>query len=114
MTSTLFTSTLAIAFLVVGLPHILPCPVDRRQFTDADGKMQRRRRRRVEDTEETETGDETSRSPRECPVPKPGVVMGQMMGLEQRERPVQVVVQDLKGRAIRKEERNDGGNEGPS
>lgn len=39
------------------------------------------------------------RPARECPVPKPGGLVGQIMGFEQREkeRPVQVVVQGLRG-----------------
>lgn len=33
-TTSLFTTTLAISFLVVGLPHILPCPAPRVIFAD--------------------------------------------------------------------------------
>ena len=104
-TSTLFTATLAVSFLVVGLPHILPCPVDRRQFADSvegpDGQPRRRRRRNADN----ETGDSavenaTERSPRECPVPKPSGLVGHMMGFEQKtkERPVDVVVRSVRAR----------------
>ena len=122
-TSTLFTATLAISFLVVGLPHILPCPVDRRQFADSavevgpDGKRRRRRRRVDDEQEAAETsaagggldasGEGSGRPARECPVPKPGGLVGQIMGFERqqegKERPVQVVVEGMRGRKTRTE-----------
>ena len=114
MTSTLFTTTLAVSFLVVGLPHLLPCPVDRRQFADsadADGKIRRRRRRSDANVKTAESGDtetsnqETSegvlgRKERECPVPKPGGRIGQMMGFEtkQTEKPIEVVVRQQRSK----------------
>lgn len=103
-TSTLFTTTLAVSFLVVGLPHLLPCPVDRRQFADSDGKVRRRRKKDVEGDGEAMVGevglDEKGRPARECPVPKPGGLVGQIMGFEQREKsgPVEVVVRSFKDR----------------
>ena len=53
------------------------------------------------------------RPARECPVPKPGGLVGQIMGFEQREkeRPVQVVVESLRGRSVRGGDREDGGKE---
>ena len=118
-TSTLFTTTLAVSFLVVGLPHLLPCPVDRRQFADSvetsDGTVRRRRKRkdgdeaikgeqvativRGSDGSRQET-DEVGRRQRECPVPKPGGLVGKMMGFEHKEkdRPMQVVVQSFRDR----------------
>ena len=116
-TGTLFTTTLAISFLVVALPHLLPCPVDRRQFADTiempDGTIKRRRRRRQEPTEtgegevnaeETQQVVSEGRPKRECPVPKPAGLMGQIMGFEnkERERPAEVVVQAWKAREVRK------------
>lgn len=113
-TGTLFTGTLAISFLVVALPHLLPCPVDRRQFADTiempDGTIKRRRKRKPETTEEDDVNKEViaqvmddSRPNRECPVPKPGGLVGQMMGFENknREAPAEVVVQTLKGKKAR-------------
>ena len=105
-TSTLFTTTLAVSFLVVGLPHLLPCPVDRRQFADSvegpDGKVKRRRKREevVEEDVNATDVDENGRKKRECPVPKPGGFVGQVMGFEQRERerPAEVVVRSLQSR----------------
>lgn len=47
-TTTLFASTLAASFIIVGIPHIFPCPAPRKGYLDADGKTIRRRRRRRE------------------------------------------------------------------
>ncbi|KAK1782478.1 hypothetical protein QBC45DRAFT_223388 [Copromyces sp. CBS 386.78] len=96
MTSSLFAATVVASFLVVGVPHILPCPAPRVAFADgdmsADGQPKRRRRRRVENTEgkdeilqfETEPGpsdaDRARALKRECPVPKPGGALGSMLG----------------------------------
>jgi len=108
-TGTLFTGTLAVSFLVVALPHLLPCPVDRRQYADTiempDGTIKRRRRRSPETTTEEaksvgeiDTMQSEGRPKRECPVPKPGGLVRQMMGLEQKARdPVsQVIVRSLR------------------
>nr|POE71381.1 hypothetical protein CFP56_62476 [Quercus suber] len=110
-TSTLFTTTLAISFLVVALPHILPCPVDRRQFADTiempDGTIRQRRPRKRDlnstvDVESTmETNIAGARPPRECPVPKPTGLVGQLIGLsgqEVKEKPKEIVVQPLQKR----------------
>jgi cytochrome c oxidase assembly factor 2 len=109
-TSTLFTGTLAVSFLVVGLPHLLPCPANPRQFADTiegpDGQPMRRRRKRKVVAEEGKEADEArkealaERNKRECPVPKPGGLMGRVMGFreEHREKPMEVVVHELKGR----------------
>ncbi|KAF2208866.1 hypothetical protein CERZMDRAFT_101072 [Cercospora zeae-maydis SCOH1-5] len=107
-TGTLFTVTLAISFVVVAVPHLLPCPVDHRQFADSyetsDGRIMRRRRKRVIDdgdsgnVAETDSPDDHHANPqRECPVPKPGGLVGQIMGFESTKRPVptEVIVQDL-------------------
>ncbi|KAI2635931.1 hypothetical protein GGS21DRAFT_489646 [Xylaria nigripes] len=48
MTSSLFATTVAASFLVVGLPHLLPCPAPRVAYADAaspDGGRRRTRRR---------------------------------------------------------------------
>jgi cytochrome c oxidase assembly factor 2 len=45
-TTTLFASTLAASFIIVGIPHVFPCPAPRRGYLDEDGKIARRRRRR--------------------------------------------------------------------
>ncbi|OQO12252.1 hypothetical protein B0A48_02893 [Cryoendolithus antarcticus] len=111
-TSTLFTTTLAVSFLVVGIPHFLPCPVNPRQFADSiegpEGQPGKRRRRKkcVEDTRERadatgpmeEGGKMSSRADRECPVPKPGGLVGRIMGFTQRERekPLEVVIKEMK------------------
>ena len=108
MTTSLFTTTLAVSFLVVGIPHILPCPVNPKQFAesesaDFDSKQARRReRKRLRRTEqepspEVQNGlekhggdqDHVSRSDidgrrRECPIPKPGGLIGEIMGFRKR------------------------------
>ncbi|KAI2780832.1 hypothetical protein F4815DRAFT_116096 [Daldinia loculata] len=105
MTSSLFATTVAASFFVVTLPHILPCPAPRVTYADseiaADGTRRRRRRKPepavvkdgivqfespTEDLERvaTETGGIATRTrkERECPVPKPGGVIGELMGFK--------------------------------
>lgn len=43
LTTSIFSTTAIISFLVVGAPHILPCPVDSRVAAD-DGKVTKRRK----------------------------------------------------------------------
>ncbi|ERF72686.1 hypothetical protein EPUS_07479 [Endocarpon pusillum Z07020] len=45
-TTTLFASTLAASFIIVGIPHIFPCPAPRKGYLDEDGKVVGKRRRR--------------------------------------------------------------------
>ncbi|KAI3323430.1 hypothetical protein HD806DRAFT_535255 [Xylariaceae sp. AK1471] len=112
MTSSLFATTVAASFLVVGLPHILPCPAPRVAYADSaspDGSRRRTRRRSPQQTtqvkdgiaqfegvkdnsssrsEGTETSTMTGTAPRgkrECPVPKPGGVIGELMGFKKEE-----------------------------
>ncbi|KAI1353008.1 hypothetical protein F5Y01DRAFT_278469 [Xylaria sp. FL0043] len=127
MTSSLFATTVAASFLVVGLPHLLPCPAPRVAYADAsssssspDGSNRRRTRRRpqqqtteVKDgiaqfetvgnsNSEVESESDsiaklktiTSTAPRpkrECPVPKPGGVIGQLMGLKEKKKELENV-----------------------
>ncbi|KAI1756453.1 hypothetical protein F4782DRAFT_482616 [Xylaria castorea] len=114
MTSSLFATTVVASFLVVGLPHILPCPAPRVAYADAaseDGSRRRTRRRSPQQTTEVkdgiaqfksvddsgssrnegaaETSAMTSTAPRgkrECPVPKPGGVIGELIGFKKEER----------------------------
>ncbi|KAI0843188.1 hypothetical protein F5Y06DRAFT_257128 [Hypoxylon sp. FL0890] len=103
MTSSLFATTVAASFFVVALPHILPCPAPRVAYADsekaADGTRRRRRRKPEpavvkdgiaqfespsEDFEripaETHGTATRARRERECPVPKPRGVIGELMG----------------------------------
>ncbi|KAG4223709.1 hypothetical protein PC116_g27827 [Phytophthora cactorum] len=105
MTSSLFATTVAASFFVVTLPHILPCPAPRVTYADSeiapDGTRRRRRRKPEsavvkdgivqfespsEDLERVtkETGGIATRArkERECPVPKPGGVIGELMGFK--------------------------------
>lgn len=110
-TSALFTGTLLASFVVVGLPHIFPCPVPRKGFADSgvvmvDGQPRARRKRRKDenstqgsDSRDTidvrgENAIEEQRAissfaeeeramqelTRECPVPKPGGFIGELLG----------------------------------
>ncbi|KAI5369479.1 Putative cytochrome c oxidase assembly factor 2 [Septoria linicola] len=111
-TGTLFTTTLAVSFAVVAIPHLLPCPVDRRQFADSyetpDGRIMRRRRKQnIADeeviTQEAAEDTEDAKGKRECPLPKPGGLVGQIMGFKNTERPppTEVIVQTLDKRHLR-------------
>ncbi|GAM90162.1 hypothetical protein ANO11243_082020 [Dothideomycetidae sp. 11243] len=98
-TSTLFTGCLAVSFLVVGIPHLLPCPADRRQFVESeDGTPQTRRRRKR--TEASQIGEEMAASSpttqrtstNQCPVPKPRGFIGQILGFKEETNKVEVIV----------------------
>ena len=95
MTSSLFASTVVACFFVVAMPHILPCPVPATKFADGDVVVdengRRRRFRRRESPEEVKQGivqfngpieseDAIQRARRECPVPKPGGILGEWLG----------------------------------
>lgn len=117
-TLSLFTTTLAISFLVVGLPHLVPCPVQPQAYADDGTPLPRRRRRRkleegVDDkANESDTVNALRREDmgraRECPVPKPGGLVGQILGIHQSERVETPVVRvekfDPRVRRIRTEQ----------
>jgi cytochrome c oxidase assembly factor 2 len=101
MTSSLFATTVLASFFVVALPHFLPCPAPRRVYADGempDPNARRRRRRKPENDAITEDaivefrpgeGDENktknkSTSKRECPVPKPGGMLGEWLGFHKQ------------------------------
>jgi len=88
-----------VSFLVVATPHLLPCPVDPRILADSadpdalSGEPRRRRRRKVprdethnnamsEERRKANDADEWARPKRECPLPKPGGLIGQVLGLK--------------------------------
>ena len=102
-TSSLFATTLFASFFVVALPHALPCPAPRVVRADGempDGTPRRRRKRKIVESEEGEpviskgirAGEgcnedsgsslQTSMPKRECPVPKPGGLMGEILGFK--------------------------------
>ncbi|KAL4956066.1 hypothetical protein BDW69DRAFT_159384 [Aspergillus filifer] len=112
-TNALFAGTLLASLLVVGIPHVFPCPAPRRTFADSemvigpDGQQVQRVRRRRKDAEMMSPGannipqpdadDEVStflqleeeakqfsKAGRECPVPKPTGVIGDMLGFTSR------------------------------
>lgn len=122
-TSSLFAATMVASFVIVGLPHIFPCPAPRRTLADsqvemtADGQQIMRPRKRRKAPESTlqeghmqytkdiaatkaaatqfadTSADEVTtflqmeaeaeslaRIGRECPVPKPRGIVGQLLG----------------------------------
>jgi cytochrome c oxidase assembly factor 2 len=100
MTTSLFGTTLMVSFLVVAAPHLIPCPVDPRTLADsADPTREngrRRRRRLPEDESCNQVMSEERRrqrlleeklaaKKRECPVPKPGGLIGQVLGVQDEE-----------------------------
>ncbi|KAF2458939.1 hypothetical protein BDY21DRAFT_339332 [Lineolata rhizophorae] len=129
LTTSLFTTTLAVSFLVVAIPHALPCPVPPRAFADAradldgmfdpdeqsqQGTRRRCRKRRSKSLGQddmaraekrgAEGGADGEHKPseaagplwvrgerwrkmrtRECPVPKPGGLVGQVLGFKAKE-----------------------------
>ncbi|KAK6001018.1 hypothetical protein QM012_003101 [Aureobasidium pullulans] len=113
----LFSGCLAICFAVVAAPHVLPCPVDKTQLADSassDGEPKRRRRRKqsnpAPESDQQDDNDMGSfgdmhRPKRECPVPKPSGLIGQVMGFkpqEQRQNPT-IIIQTLRDRHTRQD-----------
>lgn len=102
LTTSLFGTTLLVSFLVVGMPHILPCPAPRVNFADSDFEVPedgRRRRRRsseasIEDEPSTERRNQMPlhiseeekavmrKKAHECPVPKPPGIIGRVLGFQ--------------------------------
>ena len=108
LTTSLFGTTLVVSFLVVGMPHILPCPAPRVKFADGDFEVtedgKRRRRRRPADAltpldsggegegavaSSLEVSEEEKITMRkkshECPVPKPRGFIGEVLGFRKEE-----------------------------
>src|SRR4051794_8623510 len=103
-TSSLFATTLFASFFVVALPHALPCPAPHIAYADtvsvdASGRPRRRRRKCPVNEEEKEEGsipklhsfnnekvdiesEGTRLQKRECPVPKPGGIVGEILGFK--------------------------------
>ncbi|PMD62963.1 uncharacterized protein K444DRAFT_586440 [Hyaloscypha bicolor E] len=107
LTSSLFATTLFASFFVVALPHVLPCPAPRVLYADDGTPIPRKRRRRPpmcpapdEENESKEDGlgagieeggvedgdmegkGEKRVVKRECPVPKPGGIVGEILGFK--------------------------------
>ncbi|KAK5998342.1 hypothetical protein PT974_00721 [Cladobotryum mycophilum] len=95
MTSSLFATTVLASFFVVALPHVLPCPVPRTKFADGEvfvdenGRRKRWRKKEAAATDglvqfnqttEEDIESAAERAKRECPVPKPGGVLGEWLG----------------------------------
>lgn len=103
MTSSIFATTVVATFVVVALPHALPCPAPRVAYADGETLVDengRRRRRRahpvdVKDgvaqfersSEEAGRSMAEGRAQRQCPVPKPGGILGEMLGFHKPRGP---------------------------
>ena len=105
-----------VSFLVVAMPHIVPCPVPRMKLADEDWEDGRPRQRKktpasvvTEDSDESVESDQLSsleeqrvamrRRIHECPVPKPGGPIGRLLGAKPGSSEVQrpsMVIQDRK------------------
>lgn len=95
-TSTLFATTVLASFLVVGLPHVLPCPVpptrlaDGEVIVDENGRRKRWKRKDAPQIqngiaqfgqgEDLQLAATRAADKRECPVPKPGGMLGEWLG----------------------------------
>jgi len=83
MTSGLFTGTLAVCFMVVSLPHLLPCPVQRPQYAENGEVMERikRKRRNSQEANQQINGDVPQKDyTRPCPLPKPWTFFTRLFG----------------------------------
>lgn len=99
LTTSLFSTTLLVSFLVVALPHILPCHAPRVRFADAESEVagrdncQNQPRDGAQDADATSDGNSNvvkiisdgeqsalRRKGHECPVPKPQGFVGRMLG----------------------------------
>lgn len=107
LTSSLFGATLAVSFLVVAMPHIVPCPAPRVRFADSEIEVLKDgRRRRISQREPGnpgadanntlsvhqaastvvgESGTVMRKAAHECPVPKPRGVLGKLLGFKTSE-----------------------------
>ena len=106
LTTSLFGTTFLVSFIVVGIPHIVPCPAPRVKFADAEMEgLEKGQRRRVRAVTDQEAGDMVGngqltsqrihseeeeaalrKRAHECPVPKPQGIIGQVLGFKRVER----------------------------
>ncbi|MCJ1259097.1 hypothetical protein MMC24_006932 [Lignoscripta atroalba] len=90
LTTSLFGTTLLVSFLVVGMPHIFPCPAPRTEFADVemseDGQGRQRRRRRRKPSLDTDPTTTTTTTPTSN-LPLPG---GSEKGQQQQQQQQQV------------------------
>jgi cytochrome c oxidase assembly factor 2 len=108
-TLSLFTTTLALSFIVVALPHVIPCPVDRRPRALAEGSIpgaadatgMRRRRKEGDgaDPAAMAAGPE-----KECPIPKPTGFLARVLGTGEREAVRRPVVRVEEYRGVRRKD----------
>jgi cytochrome c oxidase assembly factor 2 len=113
-TSTLFAATLLTSFIVVGIPHVFPCPAPRkgysdspRQIRDADGNIIAAKENALSSKHQSTSQPSCSKSlqeeaqvfkmlqqeaetlekeARECPVPKPRGFVGRILGFQEQKQ----------------------------
>ena len=125
LTTSLFGTTLLVSFLVVGMPHILPCPAPRVNFAESDFEIledgKRRKRRPSTETLSDESAGTDSelqiplhiseeekalmkKRAHTCPVPKPPGIIGKVLGFknedseEEQSRPQMVTQKESRAR----------------
>lgn len=109
-----------VSFLVVAMPHIVPCPVPRMKLADEELELSEdgrsRRRKKIHATNSDLASEETlgnvelssleeqraamRRKAHECPVPKPGGPIGRLLGMKPGPAEVQrpnMVIEDRRG-----------------
>ena len=100
-TTSIFGTTLLVSFLVVGMPHIIPCPAPRVKLADSkvdsseNGQKRQRlvqsgparkepeSREQVDDTIPLEEQNTLRKIGHECPVPKPTGFFGRVLGFNE-------------------------------
>jgi hypothetical protein len=124
-TSTLFAGTLLASFVVVGIPHVFPCPRPRQQYldtngkalVDSEGKLVVRQPQQLSKTqtkaqreaqmqneaeilkmlqEEARVLEKEAQHARECPIPKPRGWFGKVLGFEEGKTEVRGEIEPTK------------------
>jgi cytochrome c oxidase assembly factor 2 len=88
LTTSLLTTTLLTSFVVVALPHVLPCPAPRKRFAESTQSPASSKASAGSppetaasmDLEVNATENQSKSQLRECPVPRPSGLLGQLLG----------------------------------
>jgi hypothetical protein len=126
-TSTLFAGTLLASFIVVGIPHVFPCPVPRHSYADSERQLQldkdgnpipkrtpkqdsrlakaeANKAKTLEDEaalfrQLQQEADMLEKQARECPVPRPKGWIGRVLGFESQQEQSSAEMQQQKGKS---------------
>ncbi|EPQ64269.1 Bgt-4373 [Blumeria graminis f. sp. tritici] len=91
-TSSLFATTLFASFFVVSIPHILPCPAPRIAYADDGTRPCKQEWKNINDKKNETAIDIGSTAlmsqseKRACPIPKPGGIIGEILGFKLNEK----------------------------